>query len=183
MELVKARPNSKLDDNTKEESEDEVNHGSDRDYVTGAVPAHERGRRREVVRNDQSDPVAGVFYTVGCSLLHLAFLVAILFVKRPDVDKAREFDDVYFKQLIAAKPVSLSAFDITRDKVDFCESQAKELTMALNVMIGVHALCFAACFFREVFDANIQFLGQIMKLAELMGALLYYAVLIEALNR
>ena len=52
-----------------------------------------KGPKKETVRNNQTDPLAGIFYTIGCSLMHASMLVTIFFVKRPNPEAARSLDN------------------------------------------------------------------------------------------
>ena len=47
------------------------------------------------IKKNQYDPTAGFFYALGCSLLHFSLLVVILFVKKPDLSLAKEYDEEY----------------------------------------------------------------------------------------
>lgn len=43
--------------------------------------------------------MAGFFYTIGCSLMHMGMLITLFFVKRPNFEKARALDDQYFENI------------------------------------------------------------------------------------
>ena len=45
------------------------------------------------------DPTAGFFYGLGCSLVHLSMLGAMLFINYPDVEAAKKYDGQYLQLL------------------------------------------------------------------------------------
>jgi hypothetical protein len=62
--------------------------------------------------------------------------------------------------------------------MDFCELEARNMSSVLNYFIIAHITGFIVTFFREIYDSNIQFMGQIMKFIELIGGLGYYSVIV-----
>ena len=51
------------------------------------------------VRKNQINSMAGFFYGLGCSIVHLALFVAANFVRRPQLDRAKELDRLYLQDL------------------------------------------------------------------------------------
>lgn len=71
---------------------------------------------------------------------------------------------------------------IKRDDYNFCEREAVDLNQILNYFIIAHVVGFIVTFNREIYDSNIQFIGQIMKFTELIGGLGYYSILVISIS-
>ena len=47
------------------------------------------------IKKQQTDLMAGLFYAMGISLVHLAFIVAWFTMRLPNVEKGKEMDKVF----------------------------------------------------------------------------------------
>ena len=144
--------------------------------------------------------MAGFFYGFGCSLIHLALFVAIHFVQRPNVERAKELDQEYYGQLEAilergnaqgtGAMVSLQGFGraklkklIADDRLNFCEREADKINDLITYLIVVHVYSTIICLYRELFEVRIGFFGGIMKMLEVIGVYLYLALIILSLGQ
>ena len=50
-----------------------------------------------VVKKNPWDVLAVIYYSIGCSLIHLAMFVAIFFVELADMNKANAIDKEYMR--------------------------------------------------------------------------------------
>jgi hypothetical protein len=88
------------------------------------------------------------------------FMVALIIVRRPDIEKARIFD------------IEFGDIDIVTDpnykQID-CFQYAQGMETWLHITIFIHALCFCINLFREIYDTQIGPVGRIMKFVEVIG--------------
>lgn len=49
------------------------------------------------VKKNQFDPTAGYFYALGCSLIHMSMIITMFFIRYPNVEAAKKFDELYME--------------------------------------------------------------------------------------
>mmetsp|Transcript_36967 Transcript_36967/g.56629 ORF Transcript_36967/g.56629 Transcript_36967/m.56629 type:complete len:126 (-) Transcript_36967:2630-3007(-) len=123
-------------------------------------------------------------YALGVSLVHLAFLIVIVFiVKWPDPSIAkeldREFEDNY--DSISATP----GFEPYRPFVvavhEFtCEHRAEAQLSFFYILVLTHFVCFCVNAYREIFETKLGNLGQLMRLVEVLAMALYVGAMIDS---
>ena len=63
------------------------------------------------MKKSQFDGMAAVFYSYNVSLIHLTLVIMLIgFVKRPDIDKAKELDqkfDEFSKTYLESQPLNV----------------------------------------------------------------------------
>ena len=86
--------------------------------------------------------------------MHVSLFILGLVVKKPDVAAAGQMNDA-------------------------CLEEAQAYDSLITILLVVHALCFLATLFREIFSADVGFLGQMMSILEVMMIPAYlYSLLI-----
>lgn len=86
-------------------------------------------KRRVIwVKKSLKDPTAALSYTLSVSILHLAMVVGLVFVKRPDIEA-------------------------TNGMAIQCKEEAEDLDRILNIFMIAHCLSFFATAYREMFSA------------------------------
>ena len=63
------------------------------------MPNEEYKKRRVIwVKKSLKDPTAALSYSLSVSILHLAMVVGLIFVKRPDLEVAKNIEDTCVKE-------------------------------------------------------------------------------------
>jgi len=63
------------------------------------MPNEEYKKRRVIwVKKSLKDPTAALSYSLSVSILHLAMVVGLIFVKRPDLEAAKNIKDTCLKE-------------------------------------------------------------------------------------
>ena len=63
------------------------------------MPNEEYKKRRVIwVKKSLKDPTAALSYSLSVSILHLAMVVGLIFVKRPDLEVAKNIEDTCLKE-------------------------------------------------------------------------------------
>ena len=95
-------------------------------------------------------------YCMGCSLVHLAMLIANLLVKRQDCSVATKLDKEYISRIneLTLKPERL--VNQWKNNIDFkfMEETCDEVVFVRDFFIVIHVGLFLICSYREVNEAN-----------------------------
>ena len=146
------------------------------------------------VKKNQINSMAGFFYGLGCSLVHLSLLIGQNFVKKSNRERARNLDQQYFEQLDALRANNSHQFSslknidaanlksIEEEFLNVCESQAADLDWLMTFIMVIHVYSIFICLYRELFEVRIGTFGGFMKILEVVGVYLYLAVLILCLS-
>lgn len=128
------------------------------------ISTHEDFKKRRViwVKKSLKDPTAALSYTLSVSILHLAMVVGLIFVKRPDIE--------------AAKAVSKADNDST------CQLEAEDLDRILNIFIIAHCLSFFATAYREMYSAQTNLGGQMMRIIEVICIPVLFTAILSAIE-
>jgi len=101
--------------------------------------------------------LAAFYYCVGCSLVHVAMFITILIVKWPDVDEAKEVDNVYIEGLRKADPTFFSgAKGHESESFNVIELEARGMNFLMINLVIIHAYSFVVALNREWFSHNVQ---------------------------
>ena len=74
-------------------------HPQDGGKVNIQMPNEEYKKRRVIwVKKSLKDPTAALSYSLSVSILHLAMVVGLIFVKRPDLEVAKNIEDTCLKE-------------------------------------------------------------------------------------
>ena len=115
-------------------------------------------------------------YSLGCSLIHFALFICMLFVQMPDVEKGIEFDTQLKNDYLAlGEPINESF-------ANFCGDKAIELQGIMNYLRFVHFFCFFTTSYREIYDVGVSNFALLMKGVEVFSLLLYIGAWINAVN-
>lgn len=75
------------------------------------------------------DPTAAFSYALGVSIVHIALAVGLLFVKKTDLEKSKEFPEA-------------------------CQEEAQSYDTLMDMFLATHIIAALACSFREIFSAK-----------------------------
>ena len=95
------------------------------------------------VKKSLKDPTAALSYSLSVSILHLAMIVGLVFVQRPDIEAARKINK-------------------------FCEKEAMDLQNVLKWFMIAHIMSFFATGYREMYSAKTDLFGQMMRIIEVV---------------
>lgn len=104
------------------------------------------------------DPTAALSYTLSVSILHLAMVVGLIFVKRPDIDAATKMPEQ-------------------------CLEEANDLDRILNIFMIAHCLSFFATAYREMYSAQTNLGGQMMRIIEVICIPVLFTAILSAIER
>lgn len=93
----------------------------------------------------------------------------IYFVEHPNVEYAIKLDDEFWninKVAINQRMENLKAPTI-------CETEVRHMDIIVHYLKFMHAYCFLAAFYREVYDSKLQLKGLMMRFFETLGAIMY----------
>ena len=98
-----------------------------------------------MIRKNQFDPMAGIDYSLGCSLIHFALQIALYFVKWPDLEKAREFDDTYYAKITEIN----KEYRFDRTKSCYCEDETQICQTLMTYLLVIHMIAMIMTSYRE----------------------------------
>lgn len=105
------------------------------------------------VKKSLKDPTAALSYSLSVSILHLAMVVGLLLVKRPDLT-------------------------MTEEMAEKCKLEAEDLEGVLQLFMWAHIMSFFATAYREMYSAKTDLFGQMMRILEVICIpVLLYAIL------
>lgn len=105
------------------------------------------------VKKSLKDPTAALSYSLSVSILHLAMVVGLLLVKRPD--------------LVVTEGMAVQ-----------CKLEAEDLEGVLQLFMWAHIMSFFATAYREMYSAKTDLFGQMMRILEVICIpVLLYAIL------
>ena len=85
--------------------------------------------------------MAGIIYSGGMSVVHVAMLCGMLFVRKPDMKKAKKFDkeegSIYFK----------------------CEDFAQKIANTYSICMFSHIFSTISCFAKEIYETKLGLFG------------------------
>lgn len=73
------------------------------------------------IKKNQIDMTTGFLYSMGCSIIHLALLITLFIIKKPNLAEATRIDNDY--NTLMAKDIKTLNF--TGGRVSLCENEAK----------------------------------------------------------
>ena len=89
--------------------------------------------------------------------MHAALAVTLLFVKRADLEKAKEFHEI-------------------------CQEEAKSYDTLMDMYIATHCIALGACTFREIYSAKTNLFAQIMRIIEIFTIPVYLGCFLYSLE-
>ena len=63
-----------------------------------------------------------------------------------------------------------------------CEHEAQAFHNLMIQLITAHVLCGFICFYREIYESNIEMVGLVMRSFEILGTMMYIGSVVMALN-
>lgn len=119
----------------------------------------------------------GFLYSMGCSIIHLALLITLFIIKKPNLAETARIDNDYNQ----ANSELIKSLNFTNGGVNLCQNEAEMYYLLYYLMIAVHIFCMGVGFYREIADASNSGIGLIMKLFELIGTMSYLFIVITCL--
>ena len=123
------------------------------------------GRKILWVKKNLIDPTASLSYCLGVSIVHIALSLAMIYVPNVDVESAKKID---YKGNLNQK--------------NTCVAEAEYINAVQVALTVTHALCFFATFYREVFSARTDMLGQLMRIAEILCIPMYISCILAIIE-
>lgn len=130
-------------------------------------------KRHIHVRKNQFDNTAAMVYGLNVSLVHLTlFLMSVAFVKWPDTDRAKIFDQEFGDTKSIEDP---RMWEMN------CTQYAEGMQRWIALIVCIHILCFIINLFREIFETQLGTVGRVMRLVEVIGIGSYCIMIIKAM--
>lgn len=95
------------------------------------------------VKKSLKDPTAALSYSLSVSILHLAMVIGLVLVERPNVEAAKKINK-------------------------YCEKEAMDLEDVLTWFLIAHIMSFFATGYREMYSAKTDLFGQMMRIIEVI---------------
>ena len=115
--------------------------------------AHHKDVRVIWVKKNLKDPTAAFSYSLSVSILHLAMICGLCFVKHPDLTVIQNMNSQ-------------------------CKKEAEDIEYILHLFLVAHCMSFFATAFREMYHAKTDLFGQLMRMFEVVCIpVLIYAIL------
>lgn len=102
--------------------------------------------------------------------------ITMFFIKFPNPAAAKKQDDAYLERLLAHENSELYMPIIESNTWDICEATSKDLLSLMYRCMFAHAFCFFITLYREVYEAKLQTLGQIMRAMEILAVVIYFDI-------
>ena len=109
------------------------------------------------MKKSLKDPTAALSYSLSVSILHLAMVLGLIFVKRPDI-------------------AATNNMHVT------CQEEAKDLDWILNIFLIAHCLSFFATAYREMYSAQTNLGGQMMRIIEVICIPVLFNAILSAIE-
>jgi hypothetical protein len=123
------------------------------------------------IKKNYFDNTAMFYYSLGVSFVHLAlFLANLIVLKRPDVQRAKELDQLYRDEMLeetGEEPVL----------PDFCQNLAIKLDETWVLCLCNHLFSFITTLYREVREGDVSILSRFMRVFETIFVFLSFGVI------
>lgn len=93
--------------------------------------------------------MAGIYYSNGISIVHIALIVGWSFADYANPDLARELQGIIPKGVLIT-----------------CEDFAVEINRAMQLCLTTHIICAISCFSKEIYETKINLFGHLIRFFE-----------------
>ena len=107
----------------------------------------------------------------------------MFFIKFPDPTAAKKQDEAYLERLLAHEYYETHKTFIDSNTWDICEATSKDLLSLMYRCMFAHVFCFFITLYREVYEAKLQTLGQIMRAMEILAVVVYFDVVFAGVTQ